>query len=958
MVKFIKIFKWLFAIGATLGLIGLVAFIIFFISATRDLPSVETLAEYKPPVMSRVHAGDGKLISEFRKEARVFVPIETVPELLQHAFVAAEDQRFYRHKGFDAKGFARAMVANVGHVLNGRRMEGGSTLTQQVAKNFLVGNQRNIERKLREVVIARRIEQVMDKDHILELYLNDIYFGRGAYGVAAASLNYFGKPMKDLTLAEVAYLAVLPKAPSNYQISDPVKKERALNRRNYVLARMVEDGYAAAEDAETARNTDIIVTKRFEGEEYLAAEYFVEEARRQIYKLYGQEELYSGGLSIRTTLDTNMQLAARRALRSGLEGYDRRHGYRGPLGNFDSFDDWKKRLAEFEAPKDIGEWRLALVLSVEDTSAELRFSDELTELGDEEELDGDALIAAKEAVEANSSGKLNFDDLKWAGETLSAGKVGPEPKKVSDVLKRGDIILVEKKAETEADYALRQVPEVNGGIIAMDPHTGRILALVGGYSFEQNQFNRVTQAKRQPGSAFKPFVYAAALDNGFTPASQVLDAPFVIERQDIECEENEAGTLELRATGENGQTDENGQSLATESNAEDDECERFYKPSNYAAGRFYGLSTLRLGIEKSRNAMTVRLANDIGMAPVIKYGKAFGIYDEVKPELAWALGAGETTLLRLATAYSTFVNGGKSVEPTILDRVQDGDGKTIFVHADRVCADCQQEEYLGGPPPEMPDDREAVIDPITAYQLTFMLKGVVDNGTGGAIRSLGRPLGGKTGTTNDARDAWFMGFSPDLVAGVYVGFDTPEEMGRESGSSAAVPIFKAFMGEVLQDAPRVPFRIPEGVTLAPVNRNTGDPSYIGAPDFILEAFRPGTEPKLGGLGTTIRVGSGGNTFGDFGSGDSGDDEIDEYFDFAEDDLTEDPQSANDENGNSDRENTDRTGDEEQVATQENAEAAEEGVIADASKKRDEKSAPSEPEPETPAPEEDLDDGIY
>lgn len=869
--KLISAVKWLFALGSVAGVVVAVVLFVFIVQATKDLPSVETLAEYKPPVMSRVHAGDGKLISEFRTQARIFVPIESVPKQLQHAFVAAEDQRFYTHNGFDEKGFARAMLSNVGNVLNGRRLEGGSTLTQQVAKNFLVGDERNVTRKIREVVIAGRIEKAMDKDTILELYLNDIYFGRGAYGVAAASLNYFGKPMKDLTLDQVAYLAVLPKAPNNYQVTDPAKKERALTRRAYVLTRMAEDGYADKYAVEAARKTDIILVDRFDGDEYLAAEYFVEEARKQIKSMYGDDELYEGGLSIRTTLDTRLQLAGRKALRDGLEAFDRRHGYRGPLATWDNFNDWKTRLAEYEGPKDIGDWRVALVLEAEAKSAKLGFGDELA---NPKEVEGE------ETPEADSSGTLNIADIKWAKKALAKGDVGKEPKKLTDVVKAGDIILVQRKPRTKAAkkderitaYNLRQVPKVNGGLIAMDPHTGRVLSLVGGYSFEQSQFNRATQAKRQPGSAFKPFVYAAALDNGFTPASQVLDAPFVIEKQDVECEENELGSLELRGVAEDGQTPlERDEGVEA---AEEDECERFYKPSNYNTGKFYGLSTLRLGLEKSRNAMTVRLANDIGMTPVNEYARRFGIYDETKPELAWALGAGETTLLRLATAYSALANGGKAVTPTILDRVQDGEGKTIFVNGDKMCEACLQEDYNGGPPPELPDERDVIIDPVTAYQVTFMLKGVVDNGTGFRVRALKRPMAGKTGTTNDSYDTWFMGFSPDLVAGVYVGMDTPEQMGIETGSSAAAPIFTQFMGEALKDAPKVPFRIPEGVTLSPVNRNTGEPSYIGATDFILEAFRPGTEPTVGELKSTIRVGSGSDSFGsyDFDFGDEDEDE--------------------------------------------------------------------------------------
>ena len=845
-----RIFKWLVGIGFVLGLIAAIVIFVFVVKSTRDLPSVESLSEYQPPVMSRVHAGDGKLISEFRKQARVFVPIETVPDTLQQAFVAAEDKRFYTHSGFDPIGFARAMKANVGHVLNGRRLEGGSTLTQQVAKNFLVGNERNVERKIREVAIARRIEKAMDKDTILELYLNEIYFGRGAYGVAAASLNYFGKPMKDLNPAEIAYLAVLPKAPSNYQVTDPAKKERALRRRAYVLTRMAEDGYITQAEADAAKETDIVVTDRLEGDEYLAAEYFVEEARKQIYKMYGEDELYEGGLSIRTTLDTSMQLEGRRALRRGLEMMDRRHGYRGPITKLDSLSDWRKKLASVAAPADIGDWRVAAVLEVSAKSAVLGFAPP------------EDLEEGEEFPEIDAKGTLALSDVLWAKKALAKGAVGADLKSLKTLLAPGDVILVQRKpvkagADPTSAYNLRQVPKANGGLIAMDPHTGRVLALVGGYSFDQSQFNRATQAYRQPGSAFKPFVYAAALTEGFTPASQILDAPFVIARQDVECEENEFGTLELRGSQDERDEDDSADDV------EEDECERFYKPENYNAGNFYGLSTLRLGIEKSRNAMTVRLANEMGMAPIMRLSRAFGIYDKPQPELAWALGAGETNLLRLATAYSTMINGGKAVEPRILDRVQDGSGKTVFNAFDVACVGCAQENYLGGPPPNLPDDRAQIIDPVTAYQVTYIMQGVVQNGTGARLRALERPLGGKTGTTNDSFDNWFMGFSPDLVVGVYIGMDTPEQMGRETGSSSAVPIVKDFLETVLKDADKVPFRIPDGVTLAPINRTTGEPSYIGAPDFILEAFKPGTEPTVGGLNRTVRFGSGTDTLGFF-----------------------------------------------------------------------------------------------
>ncbi|MEE9271919.1 MAG: penicillin-binding protein 1A [Robiginitomaculum sp.] len=843
---FWRIVKWLFWTGFITGVLAILFAGIIVIRATRDLPSIDSLGEYSPSVMSRVHAGDGKLIAEYGIEKRVFVPISSIPKGIQYALVASEDQRFYQHDGFDPRGFVRAMVANVKHVIKKERMEGGSTLTQQVAKHFLVGNEREIDRKIREIFIAKRIEKAMSKDKILELYLNDMYFGRRAYGIAGASLNYFNKPLDNLTLGQMAYLAGLVKGPNNYQPSKNM--EKAINRRNYVLGRMVEDDYITQEQAAKAKTEKLVIADRLFGEEYLAAEYFVAEVRKQINELYGEKELNEGGLSIRTTLDTKMQLAARKALRRGLGMYDRRHGYRGPLATIDVDGDWRETLAEVEMPKDVAPWVMAVVLKAKGKTAEIGFVD-------------------------GENGNLSLSDFDWARKELDNGKIGPKLKVVTDAINAGDVILVEVKpnSKTGNEYNLRQVPEVNGGIIAMDPHTGRVLALVGGYSFKQSQFNRVTQAYRQPGSAFKPFVYAAALDNGFTPVSKILDAPFVIEHNDRDnrCKEQEGkGLIALRmgAANESGKAEKVPQSVPTEitdqenlDNEDKKECGPiFYKPANFNAGKFYGLSTLRLGLEKSRNAMTVRLANDIGMTVIGQYGRNFGIYDETKPELAWALGAGETTLMRMAAAYSTIVNSGKKVIPTLLDRVQDGSGKTVYLNDARKCFECAQDEWNGSSPPVLPDEREVVLSPVTAYQVTSLLEGVVQRGTGRQMKVLERPIAGKTGTTNDFKDAWFMGFSPDLVAGVYVGYDTPKSLGTETGAKAAGPIFRYFMGDVLKGKPKVAFRIPDGVLLVPVNKVTGEPSYIGAPDFIYEAFKPGTEPRIGGSHSKINVGSGGS----------------------------------------------------------------------------------------------------
>ncbi|MEP6343385.1 MAG: transglycosylase domain-containing protein [Maricaulaceae bacterium] len=859
-----KIFKWSFIAGVFLAIcVALFAFV-FILTSTRDLPPLETLSNYKPPIMTRVHAGDGKLIEEFAEQQRVFIAGDKIPDQLKHAFIAAEDKRFYTHNGWDPIGLSRAVLQAPIRKLKKQRIGGTSTITQQVAKNFIVGDDYSIRRKIREIAIARRMEKVLDKEQIIELYLNEIYFGRRSYGVAAASLNYFGEPLNNLSLAEMTYLAALPKGPNNYRLDEQRGRERAAIRQSYILGRMTEDEYITQAQSDTAKAETLEWITRFDGQEYLAADYFVEEARKEIFDLYGEEELYSGGLSIRTTLDTDMQLSGRRALRAGLERFDRRRGYRGAIGHFDDFSDWKKRLAAFESPPDIAPWRVALVRSVSYSSAKLSFATDIDE-----------------TVETanNSEGLLTLSGVEWAAKVLPEDRKTMPPEAVSDVVKAGDIILVEavsgKSAQSKGGiqtYNLRQIPIVNGGLIAMDPHTGRVLALVGGYSFNQSQYNRVTQAKRQPGSAFKPFVYAAALENDFTPSSQVLDAPFVIERHDADkCDDEEdlladgealdgSNQIEgLRRTAvetpENA-SQEDEESTVDEGEEEEEECERFYKPSNYTDGRWYGLSTLRLGLEKSRNAMTVRLASDIGMAPVMRIGRRSGVYDNVQPELAWSLGAGETTLMRLAQGYSVLVNGGKDVTPRIIDRVQNGQGETIYLQGEEACEVCAQEEWTGQSAPDLADSRDQAMDPITAYQVTYMLKGVVDNGTGRSIKVLGRPLGGKTGTTNDYKDAWFMGFSPDLVTGVYVGYDTPRSLANEAGGTVAAPIFRDFMGDVLKNEPKVPFRIPEGITLAPVNRDTGEPSFIGAPNYILEAYRSGTEPRLGQFGTTISVGGG------------------------------------------------------------------------------------------------------
>ena len=749
------------AIAAGVVVLGVAGFLV---AALQGLPSLRDLQDYEPPVTSRVHAGDGALVAEFAREQRVFVPIEQIPDHVKQAFVATEDQHFFEHSGLDYTGLARAMLSNVGNVLSGRRLEGASTITQQVAGNMLTGRERSLYRKIREAVLAQRIEKALSKERILELYLNQIYLGNRAYGVAAAALNYFDKSLDELTIAEAAYLAVLPKAPNNYH---PVRQhDRAVARRNYVIGRMLERGYITEEEATAARAEDLVSKDRLSGDQYVAASHFVEEVRRQVESQFGEAALYDGGLSIRSTLDTRLQLIAARALRSGLESYDRRHAWRGPIGAGDATGDIPEQLREAAAPPTLSDWRRAMVTS---TSGGVRVTDEEGE-----------------------EGRLSGDDAQWAAQ----GARGHADR----ALQVGSIIYVEKSGSR---YALKQVPLLQGALVAMDPHTGRVLAMVGGYSFnERGGLNRATQANRQPGSAFKPIVYAAALEFGLTPATLIDDGPLAIEAGD-------------------GST---------------------WSPENYSR-QYYGPTTLRRGLELSRNAMTARIAYEMGPERVLQMGQRMGVYgDDTQAVFALALGAGETTLIRLTTAYGMFVNGGRRIAPVLIDRIQDRTGRSVFRRDQRECDQCQG-PWRRQSAPNVPDTREQVLDPIIAYQIVSMAQGVVQRGTGRVVNSLGYPLGGKTGTTNDYRDAWFVGFAPDLVVGVWVGFDRPESMGESAtGGTLAAPIFRDFMHGALEGTSPVPFRIPRGVRLVRIDAMTGLLPGPDSGETILEAFRPDTEP--------------------------------------------------------------------------------------------------------------------
>ncbi|MXQ12433.1 penicillin-binding protein 1A [Microvirga makkahensis] len=770
----LRFFGFLFSIGAIFFLIGAVGLAYGFWFFSKDLPDHAQLATYEPPVMTRVHASDGSLIAEYARERRLYVPIEAIPKLVKVAFLSAEDKNFYKHPGIDPEGIVRAVLANIRS--GGRREQGASTITQQVAKNFLVGNERSYERKIREALIALRMESTFSKDKILELYLNEIYLGLGNYGVAASALNYFGKSLHELTIAEAAYLAALPKAPNNYH---PFRqRQAAIDRRNWVIGRMLENGYITKEQAEAARKEPLDVTPRVVSPNSIASGYFAEGVRRDIAERYGEEKLYEGGLLIRATLDPKMQAMARKALVDGLVRFDEARGWRGAQQKLNlTGREWGLALAEVPAMGDVQPWRLAVVLEVSGGRARI------------------GLQPKKEA-----SGQLSSD--RETGFVAAEG-VKWTRRSVEKALSVGDVVYVEPIDGKQGQYRLRQVPEISGAIVAMDPQTGRVHAMVGGFSFDQSEFNRAIQAMRQPGSAFKPIVYATALDNGYTPSSQIMDAPFVLDM---------------------------GPGQAA------------WAPSNYD-GKSAGLRTLRYGIEHSKNLMTVRLANEIGMPVITEYARRFGVYDDMLPLLSMSLGAGETTVMRMTAAYSMFVNGGRRIKPTLIDQIQDRNGRTIYRHDDRKCDTCDAEAWDGGAPPKLTETREQVLDPLTAYQITSILEGVVQRGTAQSVKVVGKPLAGKTGTTNDAKDVWFVGFSPDLAVGVFLGYDQPKSLGNAATAGQyAAPVFRDFMQMALKDKPATPFRVPPGIKLIRVNASTGTRAGGDGRGTILEAFKPGQAP--------------------------------------------------------------------------------------------------------------------
>lgn len=778
----IRLIGYFFGAGAFLILLAAGGAALYLANVTRDLPDYEVLSTYAPPVTTRVHAGNGELMAEYARERRLYLPIQAIPDRVKAAFISAEDKNFYQHPGVDLTGLGRAILVNAQNIGSGRRPVGASTITQQVAKNFLLTADQTFDRKIKEAILSFRIEQAYSKDRILELYLNEIFFGLNAYGIAGAALTYFDKSVTELTIAETAYLAALPKGPANYH---PFRREAAaLERRNWVIDRMVENGYVTHADGEEAKKQPLGVRVRRGGSHLFASDYFSEEVRRQIIQKYGENALLEGGLSVRTSLDPQMQIAARKALQDALVSYDERRGFHGPLKTIEIGSDWGPALGKLDGLSDVPEWKLAVVLSADKTGVDIGLQP--------------SKDAGGKVGEDRVTGRIPANAMEWAYRSSSGQR--RSARSPDGVLSAGDVVFVEPLGK-DGTYRLRQPPKVQGGLVAMDPQTGRVLAMVGGFSYAQSEFNRATQAMRQPGSSFKPFVYAAALDNGYTPASVILDAPFELVT--------------------NGQV---------------------WRPENYGGGSA-GPSTLRLGIEKSRNLMTVRLANDMGMNLVAEYAERFGIYDKMLPVLAMSLGSGETTVLRMVSAYSVIANGGKQIKPSMIDRIQDRYGKTIFRHEERGCDTCNAADWENQSEPVLTDNRQQVLDPMTAYQITSMMEGVITRGTAAGKITLDRPVAGKTGTTNDEKDAWFVGYTPDLVAGLYLGFDNPAPLGRgATGGGLAAPVFNEFMQAALKDTRPTQFVPPEGMSLIPVNRKTGMASAEGDPDMIMEAFKPGTGP--------------------------------------------------------------------------------------------------------------------
>jgi len=757
-----KLIIKIFVATCFFSLISVVFVISILWTYSNKLPDYKFLKNYKPAVSSKLYSGSGELVSDFSSEKRIFVPFNAIPEIVINSFLSAEDKNFFNHPGVDAKGIVRATIRNISNIMTSKRLEGASTITQQVAKNFLLSNEISIDRKLKEAILAFRIERALSKERILELYLNQIYLGEGAYGIASASLQYFDKPISALNYSEAALLAALPKAPSKY---NPFKNlELAKFRRNLVIKNLYENSYINKKQMDLIINSKIKLNKR--KKIYLEdARYYVEDVRKNIVDKYGFDKVYKQGFNIKTPIDLKLQLIATNSLRDGLEEFDQRKGWRGPIKNIKFDKEWYKNFNDYKLENSLS-WELAIVKKINKFSANIE-------------------------TQSQSKGIIDQKNLSWT------------KKNIKDILKVGDVVYV--KYEKENKYNLKQIPLANGGIVVMNPFTGRVLAMSGGFSFKKSEFNRVSQALRQPGSAFKPFIYALALENNYTPSSLVLDAPIVLNQ---------------------------GEDL------------KKWKPENYGK-KFYGLSTLRTGLEKSRNLMTVRIAQNLGVNKITEFSKKLNIYENPDELLSISLGSAETTLLKLTSAYCSFVNGGKLVSPIIIDRIQDSEGNTIFNTEKRNCENCNEISFLGNDTPVIKDNFIQIFSPETAYQITSILEGAVQRGTGRKLKDLNLEIAGKTGTTNKNTDTWFVGFTSNLVIGVYVGFDNPKSLGKfETGARTALPIFKEFVKKSINKGDARPFKVAKNIKMMVVDPLTGEKASFGSKKTIIEAYKKETIEKI------------------------------------------------------------------------------------------------------------------
>ncbi len=751
-----NLFKNIFIAFSGLLLLFSIIILIVLWSFSNSIPDYKFLKNYKPPVSSKMYSGNGELVADFSKEKRIFIPYSAIPKNVINSFLSAEDKNFFSHPGVDAKGVLRAFINNIKNLMTSKRLEGASTITQQVAKNFLLTNEVSLNRKIKEAILAFRIERALTKERILELYLNQIYLGSGSYGVAAASLEYFDKSIKELNYIESALLAALPKAPSKYNPYRDI--ELAKFRRNLVLKNLLDNNFLNKDEFIKFKEQPIKLKKN--KKIFLEdAQYYIEDVRKNIIEKLTYDKVYKQGYNINTPINLNLQKIATKSLRDGLIAYDQRKGWRGPIKNINYSKDWFKKIdKKYKLEKSI-QWEIAVVKNINQFNTEIE-------------------------TKNNSKGIIRYKDISWT------------KKEFDDLFKKGDVIYVKKLNKNF--YSLQQLPKINGGIVVMDPFTGRILALSGGFSFKNTEFNRASQALRQPGSAFKPFVYALALENQYTPSSLVLDAPLVLDQG-----------IDLKK----------------------------WKPENYGK-KFYGLSTVRVGLEKSRNLMTVRVAQNLGIDKVANFSKKMKIYKKPEELLSISLGSAETTLLNLTSAYCSFVNGGKLINPILIDRIQDGEGNTIINNENRKCTNCNNISFTGKDFPIIEDNFNQIISPQTAYQITSILQGVVTRGTGKKLKKLGLNIAGKTGTTNENTDAWFIGYTSNLVIGVYVGMDNPKPLGKfETGSKAALPIFENFVKMSIKKSEARPFKVPAGITLMVVDPTTGEKAKFTSKNTIIESYK-------------------------------------------------------------------------------------------------------------------------